>query len=704
MRVTIEGIKLPTFKYEFNDKTIFLYNHQIELLNSWDYYRSFIVSTPTGSGKTAAALLPLLKEKQKGIFIYPTNALLRNQVISFCKIIGEWLDKSYYIKSFTGDPFSDLNINLKYQKNHAETYDSADVKIAIVDSSILKIVSGGKLKGEALNEIVRFVPDIILTNPDTLFYLFALRYSRAMESLQDIVPFKNIVIDEFHMYAGVELSNLVYLLKFAEEILGAFSRKVFLSATPSDEILSVLTQFFGELKRIETTSSLEGRDAVKNVEVEIEMYNPFKTSEESDYSIENLILKKLGVILDNLKSIKQKNKDIVPAVIILNSVIQAKRIEKIISETFSGIRVASYRGLMNKDTRNQELSDSLILVGTAAIEVGVDFDCKYLFMEATDSASFIQRFGRVGRHDIGIAHVFVDFFVYKSLESKVTQQMARDNFLDVIRTVYPAKDSYAWYVTTKYGLLTARIFGDAFQKKLQQSKLDKIALQKLRAYVESVIESIRNAIGIEKWEINSLYRRYHKPLIEHYSFRSSLPSVYIFDLEEFEKNRNPIYDSDIAMLLKHAIPLSSATKYLLDNKEKYGESFVSEVLSQFRDDDLRFVKTYKYKFAIGTEIVDIDKFTIEKMGELLINTGGNLLNEIRLNVIRRNSEPYGFSEIFNNFIYIILDKNTIEKSFDWRLQRFMLDDPIFTDKVVVFGNDALLCKAMLEKLVPKSIN
>ncbi len=704
MKVVVEGIKLPTFKYELNNKTIYLYDHQIELLNSWNHFKSFIVSTPTGSGKTAAALLPLLKEKQKGIFIYPTNALLRNQAISFCKIIGEWLGKSYYIKSFTGNPFSDLNIDFRYQRNHAEMYDSADVKIAIVDSSILKILSGDKPKGESLNEILRFAPDIILTNPDTLFYLFALRYSRAMESLQDIFPFKNIVIDEFHMYAGVELSNLVYLLKFAEEILGAFNRKIFLSATPSDEILIILTQFFGEFKRIETKSSSEGRDAVKNMEVEIEMYSPFKTSEESEYAIENLILKKLGVVLDNLKSIKQKNEDIIPAVIILNSVIQARRVEDIITKTF-GIKVASYRGLMNKDTRDKELSDALILVGTAAIEVGIDFDCKYLFMEATDSASFIQRFGRVGRHDIGIAYVFVDFLVYKSLESRVSQQMARDNFLNVIRTVYPARDAYAWYVTTKYGLLTARIFGDAFQKKLQHSKLDKITLQKLKTYVESVVESIRDTMGLEKWELNSLYRRYHILLLEHYSFRSSLPSVYIFDLEEFEKNRNPVYDSDIAMLLKHAMPLSSAIKYLLENKKKYGESFVSEVLSQFRDEDLRFVKTYKYKFAIGIEIVDIDKFNIEKIGELLINIGGNRPDEIRLNVIRRNSSgAYGFSEMFHNLIYIVLDKITIENAFDWRIQRFMLDDPRFPDKFIIFGNNALLCKAMLEKLASKSVS
>jgi CRISPR/Cas system-associated endonuclease/helicase Cas3 len=39
-----------------------------------------------------------------------------------------------------------------------------------------------------------------------------------------------------------------------------------------------------------------------------------------------------------------------------------------------------------------------IVVGTSAIEVGIDFDTPSLIFEAHDSTAFIQRFGRGGRH------------------------------------------------------------------------------------------------------------------------------------------------------------------------------------------------------------------------------------------------------------------------------------------------------------------
>ena len=40
-----------------------------------------------------------------------------------------------------------------------------------------------------------------------------------------------------------------------------------------------------------------------------------------------------------------------------------------------------------------------IVVGTSAIEVGIDFDTSSLIFEADDSTSFLQRIGRGARHN-----------------------------------------------------------------------------------------------------------------------------------------------------------------------------------------------------------------------------------------------------------------------------------------------------------------
>ncbi|MGI6604029.1 MAG: hypothetical protein ACOX2S_02950 [bacterium] len=41
------------------------------------------------------------------------------------------------------------------------------------------------------------------------------------------------------------------------------------------------------------------------------------------------------------------------------------------------------------------------------MEVGVDFCCDILIFEASEAASFLQRFGRVGRHRPGRAYILV---------------------------------------------------------------------------------------------------------------------------------------------------------------------------------------------------------------------------------------------------------------------------------------------------------
>ena len=63
-----------------------LYHHQAIMFDEWKNHSTFLIATKTGTGKTAAAVLPILKYKESAIMVYPTNELIRNQVAGVANI------------------------------------------------------------------------------------------------------------------------------------------------------------------------------------------------------------------------------------------------------------------------------------------------------------------------------------------------------------------------------------------------------------------------------------------------------------------------------------------------------------------------------------------------------------------------------------------------------------------------------------------
>ena len=85
-----------------------------------------------------------------------------------------------------------------------------------------------------------------------------------------------------------------------------------------------------------------------------------------------------------------------------------------------------------------------ILIGTSAIEVGIDFDVPFLVVEAHDVGSFLQRFGRGGRHN----PCSVVLFVPQPLADRLCSQREW-SFPDLVSEVHLALkelSSYAGFV------------------------------------------------------------------------------------------------------------------------------------------------------------------------------------------------------------------------------------------------------------------
>ncbi|MCF3605333.1 type I-D CRISPR-associated helicase Cas3' [Planktothrix agardhii 1033] len=92
--------------------------------------------------------------------------------------------------------------------------------------------------------------------------------------------------------------------------------------------------------------------------------------------------------------------------IILNSVAQVSRTVRELQAIFpeDQIKVREISGRIDRQERTitqtelKNAEQSVLVVGTSAVDVGVDFKIHLLIFEASDSATCIQRLGRLGRH------------------------------------------------------------------------------------------------------------------------------------------------------------------------------------------------------------------------------------------------------------------------------------------------------------------
>src|SRR5262249_5772500 len=86
--------------------------------------------------------------------------------------------------------------------------------------------------------------------------------------------------------------------------------------------------------------------------------------------------------------------------VILNSVGVVKRCVRQLRPLLArhGISVGENTGFSTRDERRESMTKD-VLIGTSTIDIGIDFKINLLIFEATEAGNFIQRLGRLGRHD-----------------------------------------------------------------------------------------------------------------------------------------------------------------------------------------------------------------------------------------------------------------------------------------------------------------
>ena len=200
------------------------YKHQVEcwdtLLGENTTYKSMVVTTGTGSGKTESFMVPLITdlskrsdtEGLKAIFLYPLNALMEDQKEKLNDMIEKSESKlTFAVYNGTSPNWEDGN-NRNYSRlDHELVYREEIQGTKKWNDGNGCLESGGR------------VPDIILTNPTMLEYLLLRKADeKIIEKSIEISPTLSwIVIDETHTYNGAGADELAMLIR---RVLKAFDR------------------------------------------------------------------------------------------------------------------------------------------------------------------------------------------------------------------------------------------------------------------------------------------------------------------------------------------------------------------------------------------------------------------------------------------------------------------------------------------------
>ena len=112
----------------------------------------------------------------------------------------------------------------------------------------------------------------------------------------------------------------------------------------------------------------------------------------------------------------------------------------------STVPVIVYSGSMAKHTRKGLIKvfsdlEKAVLISTSAVEVGVDFDADALITEECERSSFLQRFGRVGRHGKDSRVIaFVGGDTLAKLSQLDHTKITREEFSKQAIEAFPSRD------------------------------------------------------------------------------------------------------------------------------------------------------------------------------------------------------------------------------------------------------------------------
>jgi len=431
----------------------------------------------TGDGKSLAAYLPVMTGKNYTLAMYPTNELARDQekqIQSYKKLFNSQYE-IYRLNAATLEDFVDTN------------------QLPSKQAGLLNRVDNS---------------EILLTNPDIFHYIHDFRYLRrnakgkgdnADKVFRRIDEnYKLFVFDEFHIFSSPQITsilNSLLLMRHTTE-----RRKfLFLSATPNEILQDFLTK--SGMKYVCINPLAQGAYCY-NAPNDLKQWRQINQSINLSFpcDLEPSLRSSYEWISENAEATILKfflDHPLSKGAIILNSIAAVKKLTVALKPIFKkhGLEVRENTGLTGESEKASSVEEADLLIGTSTIDVGVDFRINFLIFEAADAGNFVQRLGRLGRHQ-GFsayqAYALLPSFLVAKLFDVETPPLSdgetydRPTFNDAIRLNYSRINQFTEYPKRWGGIQSAFIF----------SELKRMA-QTYPQAADGFGKDIQNAIGIK---------------------------------------------------------------------------------------------------------------------------------------------------------------------------------------------------------------
>ncbi len=420
-----------------------LSQHQLETYRALigGEYDVIFNTAMTGDGKSLAGQLPVLLNpaEESLLALYPTNELIRDQEGQLEHTRRRW-QAPLNIKPLSGQRLDDL----------VSEYDFTQRAEAI------------------LSQI--FNSDILLTNPDIFHYIMQHFYRHKGDASDTIIgelvrEFSQFTFDEFHIFETPQIVSVINAMLFIAEMAGSLPHRfLFLSATPDKQMETFLQRAGLRYLFINPAE----QDGYRHTEEAPDPSQWRRILHASDIHfasglVEDWLAENQAVLLDFFRH----NTPHAKGAIIVNSIAAAKRLTRSLTPIFKqyGLVVRENTGLTSQQGRAASYEADL-LIGTSTVDVGVDFNINFLLFESRDAGSFLQRLGRLGRHDgyerQGQSYKFEQFVAYALVPSwiqdrlfkstknepallKTGETYSRQTLIEAIETAYPPTANFGAY-------------------------------------------------------------------------------------------------------------------------------------------------------------------------------------------------------------------------------------------------------------------
>jgi CRISPR-associated endonuclease/helicase Cas3 len=436
---------------------------QYLLYHQWRTYNAtepLIINTHnTGTGKTKAALLSLLKRAREigfncldssehnALLIAPTNELLaqhKRDAEKFC----EENELPYRVVSISR---ADLD-NYKAEPEFSEGILRHGAALHYLLQNPRRVDEDSSKKAT-----------LFVVNPDIFYYAFYFLYARndRIPLFQDIFTLCNyIIIDEFHYYNPKQFANFLFFMSLSKHygfIGGATNRQFcLLTATPGPQVEQYLKRLGIEIgwiqPEIASAGEIERTDetpALAPVDLEV-------------YSVEEMKDGLLTLAHEQKKQTADWLNNGEDGAIISSALWRINQVYYDLKSIIPTDIMGRLTGAESRRGRADARAKRLILA-TPTVDIGYNFDrlgktrqnIDFLLLDARSSDEFIQRLGRAGRvlgkqyHDIpSRVLAVVDDAFYKALQPYDGQTLDRLTLRRLAGEHLPAHNSLYSYIKT----------------------------------------------------------------------------------------------------------------------------------------------------------------------------------------------------------------------------------------------------------------